>query len=51
MPLINFTTEELYKIEKCIHGDGDTYGNPVYEGILDKIAKCPDLYVQEEEAN
>ena len=44
MTLINFTKEELYKIEECIHGDGDTYGDPIYEGILDKIANCPELY-------
>ena len=37
MPLINFTTEELSKIESCIHGDGDTYGDSVFESILDKI--------------
>ena len=37
MPLINFTTEELSKIECCIHGDGDTYGDSVFETILEKI--------------
>ena len=37
MPLINFTEEELYKIMECINGDGDSYGDKVCEGILDKI--------------
>ena len=37
MTLINFTKEELAKIECCIEGDGDTYGDLVYENILDKI--------------
>ena len=37
MPLINFTEEELYKIEECINGDGDSYGDSVCESILDKI--------------
>ena len=44
MTLINFTKEELYKIEECINGDGDTYGDLVFESILDKIVNCPDLY-------
>ena len=35
--LINFTKEELYKIEECINGDGDSYGDSVCESILDKI--------------
>ena len=51
MPLINFTTEELYKIEECIHGDGDTYGDPIYESILDKILNCPELYTKIEVTN
>ena len=37
MTLINFTKEELYKIEECINGDGDSYGDPVCESILEKI--------------
>ena len=37
MTLINFTKEELYKIEECINGDGDSYGDSVCESILDKI--------------
>ncbi len=37
MTLINFTNEELYKIECCILGDGDAYGDSVFESILDKI--------------
>ena len=37
MTLINFTEEELYKIEECINGDGDSYGDSVCESILDKI--------------
>ena len=49
MPLINFTEEELYKIEECINGDGDSYGNPLCESIIDKIQSCSDLYIQEEE--
>ena len=44
MTPINFTKEELYKIESCILGDGDAYGDPVFETILDKIVNCPDLY-------
>ena len=44
MTLINFTKEELYKIEECINGDGDSYGDSVCESILDKIESCPDLY-------
>ena len=51
MVLINFTEEEMYKIEECIHGDGDTYGDPIYEGILDKIVNCPELYTKIEETN
>ena len=43
MTLINFTTEELYKIMECINGDGDYYGNPVCESILDKIENLDDL--------
>ena len=42
MTLINFTTEELYKIMECINGDGDSYGNPVCESILDKIENLDD---------
>jgi len=45
MTLINFTEEELYKIEECINGDGDAYGDAVYENILDKIQNA---YVKEE---
>ena len=37
MTLINFTKEELFKIEECINGDGDSYGDSVCESILDKI--------------
>ena len=37
MTPINFTNEELYKIEECINGDGDSYGDSVCESILDKI--------------
>ncbi len=37
MTLINFTNEELYKIESCILGDGDSYGDSVFESILEKI--------------
>ena len=37
MPLINFTEEELSKIECCILGDGDAYGDTAFENILDKI--------------
>ena len=44
MTLINFTKEELYKIEECINGDGDSYGDSICESILDKIENCPDLY-------
>ena len=44
MPLINFTTKELSKIECCIEGDGDTYGDLVYENILDKIQN---VYLEE----
>ena len=43
MTLINFTTEELYKIMECINGDGDSYGNPICESILDKIENLDDL--------
>ena len=43
MTLINFTKEELYKIEECINGDGDSYGDKVCEGILDKIENLDDL--------
>ena len=49
--LINFTKEELYKIEECINGDGDSYGDSICESILDKIENCPDLYKIVEEAN
>ena len=42
MTLINFTTEELYKIMECINGDGDSYGNPICESILDKIENLDD---------
>ena len=45
MTLINFTKEELYKIEECINGDGDSYGDSVCENILDKIQNA---YVKEE---
>ena len=51
MTLINFTKEELYKIEECINGDGNTYGDPVFESILDKIVNCPDLYTKIERTN
>ena len=51
MPLINFTTEELFKIESCILGDGDSYGDSVFESILDKIENCPDLYTTIEVTN
>ena len=51
MTLINFTKEELYKIESCILGDGDAYGDPVFETILDKIVNCPDLYTKIERTN
>ena len=44
MTLINFTEEELSKIESCIEGDGDAYGDAVYENILDKIQNA---YVEE----
>ena len=44
MPLINFTEEELSKIECCILGDGDAYGDTVFENILDKIQNA---YVEE----
>ena len=40
MPLINFTNEELYKIECCIEGDGDNYKSfcdPLIKNIIDKI--------------
>ena len=37
MTLINFTEEELSKIECCIEGDGDAYGDTAFENILDKI--------------
>ena len=37
MPLINFTEEELSKIECCILGDGDAYGDTAFENIFDKI--------------
>ena len=40
MICINFTKEELYKIEECINGDGDSYGDPVCESILEKIESC-----------
>ena len=43
MTLINFTTEELFKIMECINGDGDSYGDKVCEGILDKIENLDDL--------
>ena len=43
MTLINFTTEELYKIMECINGDGDSYGDPVCERILDKIENLNNL--------
>ena len=46
MTLINFTKEELSKIECCILGDGDAYGDSVFENILEKIENT--LY---EEAN
>ena len=45
MTLINFTEEELSKIECCILGDGDAYGDTVFENILDKIQK---VYAEEE---
>ena len=51
MTPINFTNEELYKIEECINGDSDTYGDPVFESILDKIVNCPDLYTKIERTN
>ena len=51
MTLINFTNEELYKIEECINGDGDSYGDPLIKSIIDKIQSCPDLYIQEEEVS
>ena len=37
---INFTNEELYKIECCIEGDGDNYKSfcdPLIKNIIDKI--------------
>ena len=37
MKIIKFTEEELSKIQCCIEGDGDTYGDSIYENILDKI--------------
>ena len=37
MKITNFTKEELYKIAECINGDGDSYGDPVCESILEKI--------------
>tara|TARA_A100001515_G_scaffold126651_1_gene111983 strand:+ start:54 stop:194 length:141 start_codon:yes stop_codon:yes gene_type:complete len=37
MTLINFTEEELSKIECCLLGDGDCYGDSVVESILEKI--------------
>ena len=43
MTLINFTKEELYKITECINGDGDSYGDPVCEKILDKIENLNNL--------
>ena len=43
MTLINFTKEELYKIESCILGDGDAYGDPVFESILDKIEQVEEV--------
>ena len=49
MTLINFTKEELYKIEECINGDGDSHGDLLCESILDKIESCSDLYIQKEE--
>ena len=54
MTLINFTKEELYKIESCIEGDGDNYKSfcdPLIKSIIDKIQSCPDLYIQEEEVS
>ena len=45
MTLIDFTNEELSKIECCIEGDGDTYGDPVYQNILNKIQNA---YLEEE---
>ncbi len=43
MPLINFTKEELFKIESCLLGDGDSYGDTVVESILEKIGNLDDL--------
>ena len=58
MTLINFTNEELYKIEECINmeaiekfNDGDSYGESLCESIIDKIQSCSDLYIQEEEVS
>ena len=43
MTLINFTKEELYKIQSCILGDGDSYGDSVFESILDKIEQAEEV--------
>jgi hypothetical protein len=58
MTLINFTKEELYKIEECINmeaiernDDGDSHGESLCESIIDKIQSCSDLYIQEEEVS
>ena len=37
MKITDFTKEELYKIAECINGDGDSYGDPICESILEKI--------------
>ena len=34
MTLINFTKEELYKIEECINGDGDSLDRERVRDIL-----------------
>ena len=44
MPLINFTNEELYKIDSCMemesiekNKDGDSHGESLCKSIIDKI--------------
>ena len=56
MTLINFTNEELYKIDACMemeaiekNKDGDSHGESLCTSIIDKIQSCSDLYIQEEE--
>ena len=58
MPLINFTNEELYKIECCIEGDGDNYKSfcdPLIKNIIDKIQNAylveRDTRISKEETN